>query len=70
MVMERVAAGPVDQPDVGIGEPLPVVLERLPGTEQHVGDPRDRDEATSRIRALRQTDGKRAAVAADLPIAP
>ena len=29
MVVERVAAGPVDQPDVGIGQALAVVVERL-----------------------------------------
>ena len=44
VVMERVAAGPVDQPDVGIGQRLAVVVEGLARIEQHVGDARDRDE--------------------------
>ena len=44
MVVKRIAAGPVDQPDIGIGEPLAVVLERFSGTEQHVRHPRHRNE--------------------------
>ena len=45
MVMERVAAGPVDHPDVGVGVGLAFVGERPARIEQHVGDPRHGDEA-------------------------
>ena len=45
VVVERVAAGPVDEPDVGVGQPPAVEVERLARVEQHVGDPRHRDEA-------------------------
>ena len=54
MVVERVAAGPVDQPDIGIGPALAVEIVGSAGVEQHVGDARDRNEVADRILALRQ----------------
>ena len=54
MVMERVAPGPVDQTDVGIGLALAVEIIGLAGVAQHVGDARHRDHLVHRIGALRQ----------------
>ena len=54
VVMERVAARPVDEADVGIGVAAAVVVERLAGMQQHVGEARDRDELLHRVGALRQ----------------
>ena len=54
MVMERIAAGPVDQADVGIGPRLAVVAIGRAGIEQHVGDAGDRDEVGDAVAALRQ----------------
>jgi hypothetical protein len=54
MMVERVAAGPVDQLNVGIVQRLAVVVERLAGAFQHVGDASDRDEFAHRVRSLRQ----------------
>src|SRR5690348_14232047 len=64
MVMEGIAAAPVDEPDVGIGQPAPVEVERLTRTEEHVRDARERDEVADRVAALRQrwrTDSHRRA---------
>jgi hypothetical protein len=44
VVVKRIAARPVHQPDVRVGQPLSVVVERLARMQQHVGDPRHRDE--------------------------
>ena len=54
VVVKRVAAGPVHALDVGVGEPQPVVVERLAGVQQHIADRRDRDERLHRVEALRQ----------------
>ena len=54
MMVERVAAGPVDQLDIGIGQALAVVVERFAGVQQHVGDARDRDEIGDAVAADRQ----------------
>ena len=51
-MVERVAARPVDQADVGIGERLAVVAERSARVEQHVGDAGDGDELADRVAAL------------------
>ena len=67
VMVERVAAGPIDQPDVGIGVVSTVVLERRAGVQQHVGDARDRDKFLHAIGALRQRWPRQARVcAADL----
>ncbi len=66
VVVERIAAGPVDEADVGIGVAIAVEVEGLPGLQEHVGDPRDRNERTDRVRALRQRrPGDRASRVAD-----
>ena len=44
VVMERIAARPVDQADVGIEVLGAVVGEALAGMQQHVGEARHRDE--------------------------
>ena len=49
MVVERIAAGPIDQPDVGIGRALAVVVVALAGMEQAVGDARRRDRELRRV---------------------
>ena len=54
VVVERVAARPIDQPDVRVGQPPSIVVERLPGVQQHVGDPRHGDERRDTVAALRQ----------------
>ena len=54
MVVERIAAGPIDQLYVGVSEPLPVVVERLARVQQHVGEARHRDEIGDAVAALRQ----------------
>ena len=54
VMMQRIAAGPVHQLDVGVRQAAAVVVERFAGMQQHVADRRDRDERLHRIRALRQ----------------
>ena len=54
MMMERVAAGPVDQLDLGIGPGLAVIAIGRTRVEQHVGDARDRDVVADRVPALRE----------------
>jgi branched-chain amino acid transport system substrate-binding protein len=54
MVVERIAAGPVDQSCVGITPLGPVVTIAPAGREQHVGDPGDGDEIIDRVLALRK----------------
>ena len=41
VMMEGIAARPIDQPDIGIGQRLPVVFVGLPRSQQHVRNPRD-----------------------------
>ena len=54
MVVEGVAARPVDQADIRIGQGLAVERHGAAGIEQHVGDARHRDEGRDRIVALGQ----------------
>ena len=49
MMMERIAARPVHQPDVGIGVAPSVEGVAFARTEQHVGNARDRDHGARRI---------------------
>src|SRR6202167_6144811 len=49
MMMKRIAATPVHEPDVGIEEIPTVILKRLFGIEQHVGDSRDRNVTSDRV---------------------
>jgi hypothetical protein len=53
MVVERVAACPVDQADIRIGQGLAVERHRAARIEQHVGDARDGYEGRDRIVSLR-----------------
>ena len=53
VVMERVAATPVNEADIGVGEGLAVVVERLARVQQHVRDTGDRDEILDGVRPLR-----------------
>ena len=57
VVMERIAAGPIDQLDVGIGVAAAVELVARAGIEQHVGDAGDRDHGARRIERQRDTSG-------------
>ena len=54
VMMERVATRPVDQSDVGVGEPLTVEVELLARVKQHVGDARHRDEIGNAVALDRQ----------------
>ena len=54
VMMERVAARPIDQLDIGVLHRAAVVFEPLARIEQHVGDARDRDEVGDAVLALRQ----------------
>ena len=66
MVVERVAAGPVDQANVRIAVALAVVVETGAGLLQHVGDARHRDEGADGVAALRHRGaGKLGVVVAD-----
>ena len=47
VVVERVAAGPVDQPDVRIGQAPAVVVELLARVQQQVGDRGHRNEVAA-----------------------
>ena len=51
MVMERIAAAPIDQPRIRQRHFLPVVINRTAGVQQHVGDTRHRDEPVHRVAA-------------------
>ena len=64
VVVEGVAAGPVDQADVGVGEVLAVELEGLAGVQQHVGDAGAGDERLDGVAALRKRGDGRGDVAA------
>ena len=66
VVVERVAAGPVDQANVRIAVALAVVVETGAGLLQHVGDARHRDEGADGVAALRHRGaGKLGVVVAD-----
>ena len=54
MVVKRIAAGPVDQPRIGITQPPAIVIERFARMQQHVADPRHGYEAVDGIAAGRQ----------------
>ena len=54
MVVKRIATGPIDQPDVGIGQAPAVVIELLPGRKQQVGNRGYRNEIRHRIHTLRE----------------
>ena len=54
MMVERIAARPIDQLDVGVGEPLAVEVERLARMQQHVGDARHRNEIGNAVALDRQ----------------
>ena len=49
VMMERIAPGPVHEPDIGIDEPAAVVVVRRARIEQHVGNARDWNGAFRRI---------------------
>ena len=51
-MMKRVAAGPVDGLNRGIGNPATIVLNILSGVEQHIGDSRNGNREPRRIPAL------------------
>ncbi|CUK20615.1 Uncharacterised protein [Achromobacter sp. 2789STDY5608615] len=54
VMVERIAAGPIGQADVRIVHALAVVVERLAGVQQHVGDARHGNEILDAVGALRQ----------------
>ena len=54
VVVEGIPAAPVDEPDVGVVEPLAVEVEGLARPEQHVGEAGERDGGAHRVRALGQ----------------
>src|SRR5271154_827647 len=64
VMMKRIAAAPIDQPDIGIGEIASVILERRAGIEQHVRYARHRNEFRYRILAKRQSRARRDAALA------
>ena len=54
MVVERIAAGPVDDLDVGVGQSSTVVIEFTAGIQQHVRDRGHRNQVRNGIDALWQ----------------
>ena len=54
VVVEGIAAAPVDQVDPGIGQAPAVEVEGLARVEQHVRQPGERDGGPDRIRPLRE----------------
>ena len=54
VMVERIAAGPVDQPDIGEGHARAVVVDGPAGMQQHVGQARDGNGAADRVAALGQ----------------
>src|ERR1700722_2406763 len=48
MMMERIAARPIDHLNVGIGVSATIELITLPGSEQHIGDSRHRNHRARR----------------------
>ena len=55
MMVKRIAARPVDQPDIGIMTVTAVELIRRARIKQHVSQPRDGDRLFHRILPHRQT---------------
>ena len=53
VVVERIAARPIDQPDIGIAVAAAVEFVALAGMEQHVGHARDRDHGARRVERQR-----------------
>ena len=53
MMMERVATGPVNQPNVRINRGATIEFIRAASLQQHVGNAGDRDRAICRIRRCR-----------------
>ena len=60
VMMERVAACPIDQLDIGVLHRAAVVFERLPRIEQHVADACHRNEVGDAVLALRQRRNRNA----------
>ena len=54
MMMKGIAASPIDQADIGIGEPTSVIVEAFARPFEHVGQARDGNVVRHRIDALRQ----------------
>jgi len=54
VVVKRVTARPVDQTDVGVNEPMAIIVEGFARVQQHIGKPRHRDEIADAVSALRQ----------------
>jgi len=54
VMMERVAARPIDQLDIRVLQRAAVVFERLPRIEQHVADACHRNEVADAVLTLRQ----------------
>ena len=55
MVVERIAACPIDEVGLGVGAATPVVVEVFSAVQEQVGDPGDRDEVGDRVLALGET---------------
>lgn len=55
MMMERITAGPPDQPDIRVDIFLSVILKLLSRIEQHIGNARHGDEGPDRICPLRKS---------------
>ena len=55
LVVEGVAADPVDEPNIGIAILPPIVIEWLAGPEKHVGETGNGNEVADRVFALRQS---------------
>ena len=53
VMMERVAARPIDQLDITVLHRAAVIFEPLARMQEHVGDTRDRDEIGGAVLALR-----------------
>ena len=64
VVVERVAAGPIDQPDIGIGRALAVVVVARAGIEQAIRDARSRYREPRRIGQRPASPGRGIAAAA------
>ena len=54
MVMEGIAPAPVDQPNIGIGEALTIIVEGFSWVQEHVSDARHRNERSDPVFPLRQ----------------
>ena len=52
MVVEGVATTPVDQSYVGIGPSFTIEIVLFTGMQQHVGNPRNRDNLLNRVFTL------------------